>query len=346
MDEENNILLYLSSMDIKLKLTLLSVGLFVVGIGFGVWGGKSLLKLKNSKTQKLQTSAQVLAEEQTGDYVDSDQNVVEINSDSYNVLLMGHGGDGHSGGYLMDSIILLHINLEEKSAALISIPRDFWFSGHKINADPSIKDAVAAITGLSVPDYISVDFNSFIGAINSIGGIDIDIQKEYTDNFYPVRGLENELCGFSPEKVAQLHQDYSGFNLEKQFECRYETIHFDVGTTHIDGETALKYVRSRHGDGDFGRSGRQFTVLKALVSRNLSFDDVKDLTSFVKTNIDISKVKSLMSAIGNPLGYEISSVHLSDANVLVASKSSAGAYILIPRSGIGNFSEIQNFIAK
>lgn len=249
----------------------LLIPVFLIGIGLGVWGGKLALKSKTVAAE-YQSHVEPAPNGEVVDFVESDSNVVDTSSEGYSILLMGKGGDGHSGGYLADSIILIHVDKTNKQAVLISIPRDFWFSGHKINADPSIKDAVTAITGISVDDYINIDFNSFVDVINDIGGIDINIPKAYTDNFYPVRGLENELCGFSPEKVAQLHEDYSGFNLEKQFTCRYETIHFDIGTTHIDGETALKYVRSRHGDGDFGRSERQFFVLKSLLTKNLSVD--------------------------------------------------------------------------
>lgn len=337
-------------MNIKVKLIVLSVFLFLIGAGIGSWGYTRFVQINNSKF-KIQNETQVLAEEVVTDFVESDQNVVDPDSKSFSVVLMGHGGEGHSGGGLMDSIILVHIEtdpelVEGKKAVLISIPRDLWFSGHKLNADPSIKDAVAGITGLSVDNFITIDFNSFVSAIDSMGGLEIDIPKPYTDNFYPVRGLENELCGFSPQKVAELHSLYSGFQLEKQFECRYETIHFEAGKTQLDGQTALKYVRSRHGDGDFGRSERQFFLLKSLLSKNLNFEKVKNLMSFVSTNIEVSKVKSLMTLLGNPLDYQISTIHLSDANVLTASKSSAGAYILIPRAGIGNFSEIKSFIAK
>lgn len=333
----------------KLELLVVVVFIFIIGFGIGSWGYKLLFKpkvIKNLNTTSNQQAALAPVEGEVEDVVDSDSNVVDINSTSYNVLLMGHGGDGHSGGGLMDSIILVHVDKENKKAALISVPRDFWFSGHKINADPSIKDAVTAITGIPIDNTISIDFGSFISAIDKIGGVDIDIPKPYTDNFYPVKGKENELCDFSPEKVAELHQQYSGFQLEKQFTCRYESIHFDTGVTHIDGATALKYVRSRHGDGDFGRSERQFVVLKSLVNKNLSTDLIKELLSFVKTDLGFGKVKSLVSSLGNPLDYQISSVHLSDANVLVSSKSSAGAYILLPKAGEGNFGEIKSYIAK
>jgi len=318
--------------------------IFVTGMFFGSFVYLKFFD-KNTSFAQVQTSPVPVISPQT-DFIESESNVVSEDSNSFNVLLMGHGGAGHSGGGLMDSIIVLHINKTDKKAALISIPRDFFFSGHKINEDPSIKDAVASITGLSIGDYISIDFNGFIKAIDLLGGIEIEIEKPYTDNFYPVRGLENETCGKSDDKIVELHQNYSGFNLEKQFECRYETIHFDTGKTKINGETALKYVRSRHGDGDFGRSGRQFVVLKALAKSPWNLEKIESMISLVKTNLELGKIRTLFSFFGNPDDYQINTVHLTDANVLVSSKSQNGAYILIPRAGIDNYDEIRNFIAK
>ena len=318
--------------------------IFVIGMFLGSFVYLKFID-KNTSFAQVQTTPVPIMSPQA-DFIESESNVVSEDSNSFNVLLMGHGGSGHSGGGLMDSIIVLHINKTDKKAALISIPRDFFFSGHKINEDPSIKDAVASITGLSIGDYISIDFNGFIKAIDLLGGIEIEIEKPYTDNFYPVRGLENETCGKSDDKIVELHQNYSGFNLEKQFECRYETIHFDTGKTKINGETALKYVRSRHGDGDFGRSGRQFVVLKALAKSPWNLEKIESMISLVKTNLELGKIRTLFSFFGNPDDYQINTVHLTDANVLVSSKSQNGAYILIPRAGIDNYDEIRNFIAK
>ena len=254
------------------------------------------------------------------------------NANIINILLLGHGGNGHSGGGLMDSIIAVSVNKTDKKVGLISIPRDLWFSGHKINSDPSVKDAVTDITGLPISNFISIDFNSFIEMIDSMGGITVNTKKEYTDNFYPVRGLENELCGMSPEDVVQAHAKYSGFELEKQFRFRYETISYSVGLHQMSGEEALKYVRSRHGDGDFGRSRRQFEVLKAILQK-ANAKDVDNVFDFVDTDLTIDKINKMLVDIGNPLEYSIFSLGLTDENVLTSSKSSAGAYILVPKEG-------------
>jgi len=260
---------------------------------------------------------------------------------TFNILLTGHGGAGHSGGDLMDAIIVAHVNVTNKKASLISFPRDYWFSGKKINSDPSIKDALTGVTGLPISNSISVDFNSFVKMIDSLGGITVDVKKAYTDNFYPIRGKENELCGFTNEKIAEVHKLYSGFELEKQFVCRYETISWPVGINEMSGEDALKYVRSRHGGSDFERSRHQFEVLKAILQKG-NVKSVESAFGFVKTDFTVETVAMVLKEIGNPLEYSVSYLGVSDENVLSSSKSPAGAYILIPKSGV----DIKEYIAN
>lgn len=251
---------------------------------------------------------------------------------TFNILLTGYGGSGHSGGGLMDAIIVVHVNVTDKKASLVSFPRDFWFSGHKINADPSLKDALTGVTGLPISNSIAIDFNSFVKIVDSINGITVDIKKAYTDNFYPIRGKENELCGMSVEEIADVHLKYTGFELEKQFTCRYETISYNVGLHEMAGEDALKYVRSRHGGNDFERSRHQFEVLKAILQK-ANIASVDKALGFVNTDFTLDSVKNMLSEIGNPLEYAVSFINLSDQNVLQNSKSSVGAYILIPKEG-------------
>lgn len=308
------------------KVFLLVLPIFLIGMFLGSFGyTKYILNNSSSKKDEIITNS-------TLPEIIEEIRPTTKNANIINVLLTGHGGGGHSGGGLMDAIIVVSVNTTDKKAGLVSIPRDLWFSGHKINADPSLKDAIAGVTGLSIPNQISIDFASFIKMIDAIDGVDVDVKKVYTDNFYPVKGLENELCGFAPEKVSNLHSKYSGFELEKQFTCRYETINYTVGLNHMDGANALKYVRSRHGDGDFGRSRRQSEVLKAILQK-ANIKSVASAFGFVDTNLTVDKVNEILAEVGNPLEYSVSYLGLTDENVLVSSKSSGGAYILVPREG-------------
>ncbi|HLD91911.1 MAG TPA: LCP family protein [Patescibacteria group bacterium] len=308
------------------KVFLLVLPIFLIGMFLGSFGyTKYVLSSSSQKKQEIVTNSPLPE-------IIEEVRPTTKDAKIYNFLLTGHGGGGHSGGGLMDAIIVVSVNITDKKAGLISVPRDFWFSGHKINADPSLKDAVAGVTGLSIPNQISIDFASFIKMIDTLNGVDVDVKKVYTDNFYPVKGLENELCGFTAEKVADLHSKYSGFELEKQFTCRYETISYSIGLNHMIGADALKYVRSRHGDGDFGRSRRQYEVLKAILQK-ANVKSVANAFDFVETNLTLDKVNEILTDIGNPLDYSVSYLGLTDENVLVSSKSSGGAYILVPREG-------------
>lgn len=271
------------------KTSALIGAIFIVGMTSGSVGYKLFLNKKVNLQQPTINNQPV-----TLPTILEDKRETTKNAERFNMLLLGSGGLGHSGGTLSDSIIVVSVNTTDKKASLISIPRDLYFSGHKINADPSIRDAITAITGLPISNFISIDFISFVNLIDSLGGVEVDVKKAYTDNFYPVRGLENELCGFSPEKVTELHQKYSGFELEKQFICRYETIFYPAGINHMDGSGALKYVRSRHGGSDFTRSQHQFEVLKAILQK-ASIKNTKEVFGFVKTDLNLEKVNEYLT---------------------------------------------------
>ena len=307
-----------------------------------------------------------------------------------NVLLLGMGGEGHSGGTLSDSITLININPEEKKANIISIPRDLWVAiptdwdnetYNKINASYAIgvdnsvrypnkkpefkgklgggnlsKYVTKKVTGIPIDYFVAINFSNYIDVVNILGGIEVNVEKPFDDYFYPVKGLENETCGFSAEKIAEVHQKYSGFELEKQFTCRYEHLHFEKGKQNMDGETALKFVRSRHSDqygGDFARSERQHEVLEALrekiISKNIlgkGNEILTKLNNSVTTDIDLNLLKQILEPLGNITQYQINHIYITEENLLNSSKSSNGQYILQPKLGQGNFEGIKSYIQK
>jgi anionic cell wall polymer biosynthesis LytR-Cps2A-Psr (LCP) family protein len=278
----------------------------------------------------------------------------------YNTVLLGYGGAGHAGGLLTDSIIIVHVDTNKKNVALFSIPRDLWVTGnHKINAEASINGfqneggVIKSVTGLPVDYFLAVDFSGFSKLINNLGGITVEVPKTFDDTFYPIAGLENDMCGKTPEEIAALKAKYSDYQLETQFTCRYEHLHFDKGTTNLDGSTALKFVRSRHGDSDFGRSERQFAVLKGVLAKLISlhaFDKtnqtIDSLVSIVKTNLNVAAIKSLIEVVGDTGAYKITEIHLTTGNLLNEGKSADGAYILYPKAGMLNFADIKSLISQ
>lgn len=93
------------------------------------------------------------------------------------------------------------------------------------------------------------------------------ITKPFVDEFYPIDIGTTDTCGKSPDDIKALEATMSGDLLDSQFTCRYETLIFNIGTTHLNGATALKYARLRHSKtqgGDFNRSLRQRQVIEAI----------------------------------------------------------------------------------
>jgi anionic cell wall polymer biosynthesis LytR-Cps2A-Psr (LCP) family protein len=276
----------------------------------------------------------------------------------YTILFLGHGGAGHEGSMLTDSIITVHIDTNTKKIAFISIPRDLWVSGnHKINSIgatqgyQNLGPVIQSVTGLPINYYVAVDFGGFSKIINDLGGITVTVPATFDDPFYPIPGEENNTCGITEDQIFVLKNKYTGYNLETQFTCRYEHLHYDKGTTNLDGTAALKFVRSRHGDSDFARSLRQFAVLVGIKDKLISlqaankFDDiVNTLFKIVKTDLDVGIVKSLVQVFGDPKGYTINQIQLTTSNLLNEGKSADGQYILTPKAGNLNFSEIKSYI--
>ena len=182
------------------------------------------------------------------------------------VLILGIPGKNYQGGTLSDSIIVANYNLKTHQLLTISLPRDIWSNTlkDKINTAYAYgetkqkngglklaKAEVEAVIGNPIQYSTVVDFAEFKEMIDFLGGIDVDIERSFTDKQFPIPGRENDQCGG-----------------DQEFKCRYETISFQKGITHMDGSTALKYVRSRHATGvegsDFARNRRQQKVLAAI----------------------------------------------------------------------------------
>jgi anionic cell wall polymer biosynthesis LytR-Cps2A-Psr (LCP) family protein len=276
----------------------------------------------------------------------------------YNILLLGYGGAGHDGSMLTDSIIVVHVNTNFKKVSFVSIPRDLWIPGdRKVNAEGSINgfqnvgSTITSITGLPINYFISVDFSGFVKIIDDLGRINVQVPVTFDDQFYPITGQENNLCGFTEDQVNALKAKYSGYSLETQFTCRYEHLHFDKGPATLDGTTALKFVRSRHGDSDFARSLRQFAVLSGIENKLISFqmankfnDIVNTISQIVRTNLDGGTIKSLVTILGDSKAYSIKQIQLTTDNILNQSTSSNGQFILVPKAGNFNFSGIKSYI--
>jgi polyisoprenyl-teichoic acid--peptidoglycan teichoic acid transferase len=303
-----------------------------------------------------------------------------------NLLLLGVGGAHHDGPDLTDTIIFMHIDPVNKRVTLVSLPRDLWIPdlSAKVNATYTFANEKKPGSGLSVTeaaigkilgqhiDYgIKIDFSGFVKAVDIMGGLDIDVARTFDDYAYPITGNEDATCGLTEDQIASDSAAIaSGSATELQeFSCRYKHIHFNKGMTHMDGETALEYVRSRHAVGpegsDFARSKRQEKVISAFKAKLFSagtilnpvkvIDLVNTLQGSYETDIPQSTYSNMITIAQDMKGAKIKSAVIDTGNTendqygLLTnppiSDAYGGAWVLVPRAGPTDYSEIQQYVA-
>ncbi len=258
-----------------------------------------------------------------------------------NLLLLGQGDEGHDGKDLTDTLIVASVDTKNtNSVFLLSLPRDLYLlntekmGAGRINSmyrdyssylhtrqDMELKDAqteamnevareVSKITGLELHDVIKVDFDGFVGAVDALGGIEINVPEAITDTSYP-------------------DENYG-----------YEVFHIDAGLQTLDGATALKYARSRHSSSDFDRSARQQMILTAMGEKARSVGIIKDagkivsllrvLSANVMTTMPVGEMVGLAQTAKDMDRSNIVTMQLNDHNGLYGSFSEPGGFLYAP----------------
>lgn len=211
-----------------------------------------------------------------------------------NILLLGIDQREQEAGEptRTDTMILVTIDPLGKTMGLLSIPRDLWAPipglatplEERINSAHFYGDlykypgggvALAKRTvqynlGVPVHYYVRVDFKAFEKIVDVLGGVTINVEKAIRDNEYP----DNNFGTIS--------------------------IYIPAGLQAMDGETALRYVRTRHADSDFGRTRRQLQFLMAMRDQALRINILPKLPSLlsqlrdsVKTDLSANEIISL-----------------------------------------------------
>ncbi|RJQ27460.1 LytR family transcriptional regulator [Candidatus Parcubacteria bacterium] len=305
---------------------------------------------------------------------------IELKKDnSINILFLGIAGGKHDGANLSDTIIFANLNPSNNSINLVSIPRDLWIPSlaAKINTPYAIgqmqekqgidsaRKGLELILGEKVDYVLVVNFKGFEDFIDMLGGVDVEVQKTLDDYEYPIEGKENELCGHKEEDIPFLATSSAAL---EAFPCRYQHLHIEKGVQHMDGKTALAFARSRHAQGaegtDFARSTRQHQVITATKSKFLSlgtlFNPIKTLGIYnvLKNNIDtdisadeiddfIKLAQKMRSARINNDVLDMGDAKQNRYGLLAnpfPSEEYKNQWVLIPRIGNGDFSEIQEYI--
>lgn len=266
-----------------------------------------------------------------------DQKLLGEESGQINILLLGIGGEGHDGPYLSDTIMLAQIKPETNTVSLVSIPRDFevtlpeGYGKQKINAAFAYglgkerndfnsaglwaRQQVEKISGLTIPYFAVLDFNGFKKAIDIVEGVEVNIETTFTDAEYP-----NSTFGYLPPQT------------------------FKQGLEVMNGERALIFARSRHGNNnegsDFARSKRQKKIIEAFKTKALSLNLISDSSTLnnllgvfadhFHTNISPAEILHLYKLTKEEKISRIFSSSLDPATQLVCDGKNpdTGAYIV------------------
>lgn len=273
-----------------------------------------------------------------------------------NLVLLGLPGGTHDGFFLTDSIQVVSFNQKTKEIVIVAVPRDIWseemrdkinsayFYGWYKHGDALywLKPQLKKITGFAPDYYLAVDFEKFKKLIDYLGGIEVKVERSFTDNKFPIPGLENDEC-----------------NGDKEYRCRYQTVSFKQGWQHMDGELALKFARSRNAVGeegtDFAREKRQQKVMQALFEKITSSSFILSRDKFIgfvdyadklfDKNISLEELLALARTYFlNKKKIVIKNIDLSeDLFYTPFYEDYDGRYVLLPKEG---FSRLRQYIDK
>lgn len=255
---------------------------------------------------------------------------VDQSDSQINILLLGSDEriDGDEPPRT-DTMLLVTLDLRRKTAGMISLPRDLWVPipsynltskintayaigeqrGYEFGGAQLAKDTVSSFIGQPVQYFVQADFNGFVRFIDEIGGVTVNVPQTIHDSEYPTA-------------------DYG-----------FQTFYLEAGLRTLDGQTALKYARTRNMDSDYGRAARQQQLISAIVDKVFSADMLKTLIArapqlvnstwgSVRTDMPLATAAEIASYVRSN-SFELRTLVLDD-RYGEETYSENGAWILLP----------------
>lgn len=264
----------------KKRIAMMFILIILAIVAFGLYYFTSIYKglegLK--KTSENSPFAEVMA---------SEEKAVEppkwLGTEPVNILLMGVDARGNKKNEIprSDSMMVVSLDPVKKSIHVFSILRDTYtdipeHGKNRINTavthgPKTAMRAVSDLLGIPIQFYVYTDFQGFIKLVDAVGGVDFHVEKDMTY-----------------ESKADNHE--------------YD-INLKEGEQHLDGKTALQYVRFRHDAlSDYSRTKRQRDFADAMVEKMKSTTSImklptilEEVSPYIDTNLSVEDMWQLAS---------------------------------------------------
>ena len=318
----------------------LVIVLFLIGfISWAVlWGNDIIAKITGGQGNVFDL---LTFTEETYDPLKTDANgrtnILAFGTSGYD--MEGNEGNGvHDGAQLTDSIMVISLNQETGDVAMLSLPRDlkasptctatgkinevYWcndMDGLNENAGATaLMTEVGSILGIDFQYYAHLNWGSLVSIVDTLGGIKVTLDEDIEDYYWT-------------GAVYQAGIEYT-----------------------LNGEEALGLARARHGTsgGDFSRGASQQKILIGIKDRifekELSLTDIVNLASTLgdnlRTNLTVSEIKTAAHLTFN-FDFENMRQLSLYPNYMTTGTINGISYVL-PKSGVGNYGDIQDYVAK
>ncbi len=260
-----------------------------------------------------------------------------------NVLLIGVGDASHQAADLADTIQIASLDPLSKDVTLFSVPRDLYiripgYGYDRINAahvygerdnvkgggPELLKQTVSQNLGIPIHYFTRLDFSGFRDAVEAVGGVEVVVDETINDYSYPDESTNS-----------------------------YSSFHIEAGQRSLDGDTALKFARSRYTTSDFDRSKRQQKIMIALKNKALSLGTLTNpvkinsllngIGNDIKTDFNVNELVKLAKISKDVTDQKIIRAGLDDsADNYLTGSNIGGAAVMVPKAG--DFSEIKKYV--
>ncbi len=319
-------------------ITILSL-ILIAGTIFVLWGNDIIAKITGGQGNVFDIIFTDDQYEPLKTDANGRTNILALGTSGYN--MDGDEGNGtHDGAQLTDSIMVISLNQDTGDIAMLSLPRDlkasptctatgkinevYWCNN--INGDDEAAGATALMTevgnilGMDFQYYAHLNWGSLVSIVDTLGGITITLDEDIEDYYYT-------------KAVYQAGIEYT-----------------------INGEEALGLARARHGttSGDFSRGASQQKILigikNKVFEKDLSITDLLSLAGTLgdnlRTNFSIDEMKTLAHLTSEFDFDSMRQISLLAPERLMTTGMINGISYVLPSAGVGNYTAIQNYIAK